>query len=266
MGFLRNRISHEMRLFRHGIGPLQRISMFFRKLLQGRPRSYAMYLSYLSGKSGLEIGGPSPIFRKWNALPVYEAIGRLDNCDFSKSTAWAKHSDTFMFSPRKAPGSTYFCEGSVLTEIPDSTYDFLLSAHNLEHFANPIKALKEWQRVLKPGGVLILVLPHYRDTFDHKRQPTSVDHMFQDFEQNIGEEDLTHLPEILEKHDIKKDLYLDSLEQMQKRALDNLQHRCLHHHVFSEQNSRELLARVGFEVLAVDLRLPFHLCILARMI
>jgi ubiquinone/menaquinone biosynthesis C-methylase UbiE len=77
----------------------------------------------------------------------------------------------FHFPPRKTPGETLFCDGSALVDVPDSTYDVLLSSHNLEHFANPIKALKEWRRVLRPNGALVLVLPKYRETFDHLRQP-----------------------------------------------------------------------------------------------
>ena len=164
------------------------------------------------------------------------------------------------------PGKTIFCDGSALVDIPDATYDVLLSSHNLEHFANPVRALREWQRVLKPDGALVLVLPDYRETFDHRRQPTSVEHMLEDFDQNIGEDDLTHLAEILEKHDLRRDPGAGTFEEFQKRCLGNLSNRCLHHHVFDERNSRELLSRMGFDVVAVDRRLPFHVCLLARLV
>lgn len=225
-----------------------------------------MYLPYVSGKRGLEIGGPSGIFKKGNVLPIYEEIGNLDNCDFSESTVWAKHTKSFIFNPKRAPGNTLFLDGSNLVDVPDSNYDIILSAHNLEHFANPIKALKEWQRVLTPNGTLVLVLPYYRETFDHLREPTKVDHMFEDFEQDVGEDDLTHLSEILEKHDLKRDVAAGSKEDFHKRSLANFSNRCLHHHVFDEHNSHELLSRAGFEILAVELAAPFHICLLARMI
>jgi ubiquinone/menaquinone biosynthesis C-methylase UbiE len=150
--------------------------------------------------------------------------------------------------------------------VPDSTYDFVLSSHNLEHFANPIKAVKEWQRVLHPRGALILTLPYYRYTFDHLRQPTSVDHMFDDFEQSTNEDDLKHLPEILEKHDLTMDIAAGSKQDFHRRSLENFSNRCLHHHVFDEHNSRELLSRAGFRVLSVETVAPPHLCILAQLI
>ena len=81
-----------------------------------------------------------------------------------------------------------------------------------------------------------------------------------------GEDDLTHLPEILEHHDLTKDLAAGSVQEFHKRSMDNLSNRCLHHHVFDEHNSSELLSKVGFDVLALEFRLPFHICILARMV
>lgn len=244
----------------------RRLQFRVKAVKASRPDPFRTYFPYIQGKCGLEIGGPSEIFREANALPIYEEIGRLDNCDFSRSTVWASHTEDFVFNPQKPSGKTLFCDGSALVGVSDATYDILLSSHNLEHFANPVKALKEWQRVLTPRGVLVLVLPYYRATFDHRRKPTSVAHMFDDFDRNIGEQDLTHLPEILEKHDLDQDPGGCTLEQFHQRSLDNLNNRCLHHHVFDEHNSRELLSRIGFQVLALDFWLPFHMCILARMI
>jgi SAM-dependent methyltransferase len=253
-------------LKKNGMSPLRRISRRIKLMRQGRLRNFGTYLPYVYGKGGLEIGGPSAIFKKGNVLPIYEQIGTLDNCDFSKKNVWANHTENFTFDPQKAPGKTLFCEASALVDVPDSSYDFVLSSHNLEHLANPIKALTEWQRALRPDGALILVLPYYRETFDHRRKPTSVDHMFHDYEESTGEDDLHHLSEILEKHDLARDPGAGSWENFHQRSLDNISNRCLHHHVFDEHNSRELLSRVGFEVLDLDLALPFHLCILARML
>jgi phosphatidylethanolamine/phosphatidyl-N-methylethanolamine N-methyltransferase len=43
--------------------------------------------------------------------------------------------------------------------FPDSTFDRLIAAHVLEHLYYPHVALREWVRVLKPGGILSIVLP-----------------------------------------------------------------------------------------------------------
>ena len=41
----------------------------------------------------------------------------------------------------------------------ESTFDRLIATHILEHLPQPHDALREWVRVLKPGGCLSLVLP-----------------------------------------------------------------------------------------------------------
>ncbi len=41
-----------------------------------------------------------------------------------------------------------------------STFDACLNIVTLEHIAEPLQALREMERVLKPGGRLLLVVPH----------------------------------------------------------------------------------------------------------
>ena len=235
-----------------------------RVLLKGRVSCYTLVQQSLKGKSGLEVGGPSSVFGKWyNPLPIYRAVGSLDNCAFSSATIWTSHSNSYVFHQHKKPGKTIICEGSDLCSIPDDSYDFVLSSHNLEHFANPIKALKEWGRVVRPNGFLVLVLPYFAKMFDHRRTPTDVSHLFEDFERNTQENDLTHLPEILQLHDLNMDPQAGSFEQFRERSLKNVANRCLHHHVFDEHNSRELLQRLGMNVIAVEMALPFHIFLFA---
>ena len=42
----------------------------------------------------------------------------------------------------------------------DGSQDAVFSSHCLEHIANYRQALREWFRVLKPGGHLVIVVPH----------------------------------------------------------------------------------------------------------
>lgn len=244
---------------------LKRLSNHIHVLLRRRLCCFEIAVSLVNDKAGLEIGGPSDVFRDWPApLPLYDKVASLDNCDFSSSTTWASHSDIYLFSPRKVPGNTICCEGSDIAVVADNTYDFILSSHNLEHFANPIKALKEWRRITRAGGGLILVLPDYTKTFDHRRQPTPIAHMLNDFVRNSQEDDLTHLPEILRTHDFSMDPGAGSAEEFQRRSLNNSTNRCLHHHVFDEDNSRELLVLAGLEVIAVEKAWPNNIFVLAH--
>ena len=42
---------------------------------------------------------------------------------------------------------------------PDHTFDRLIGTHVLEHLPNPVGVLKEWNRVVRPGGLISIVLP-----------------------------------------------------------------------------------------------------------
>jgi len=52
------------------------------------------------------------------------------------------------------------CCSAVKIPVEKERYDFVYSSHVLEHIWFPEKALIEWLRILKPGGFLILHLPH----------------------------------------------------------------------------------------------------------
>jgi SAM-dependent methyltransferase len=250
---------------------LMMTSLFYRLIrragmvLQGRLGCFETAVDMVKGKNGIEIGGPSQVFRRdGQLLPIYDEVGSLDNCDFSQTNVWAAHNDAFVFSQNHPSGKTIFAEGSELREVPDHQYDFVLSSHNLEHFANPLKALKEWQRISRPHGGLVLVLPNYRFTFDHRRAPTAVAHMLEDYSRGMQEDDLTHLDEILRAHDRDLDPESGSAEEFRQRSLKNFENRCLHHHVFNKQNATELLTKMGAEVLAIETAWPYHIFALAR--
>jgi hypothetical protein len=52
---------------------------------------------------------------------------------------------------------------------------------------------------------MLLIVPHKDKTFDHNRPVSSLNHLVEDLENGVGENDLTHLPEIFELHDLKQD-------------------------------------------------------------
>jgi len=230
--------------------------------LRARLLLHNRLVQLVSQKRGLEIGGPSDLFRPSGLIPIYQLAGSLDNCDFSSTTKWSTHSSAFSYREDKSPGKTFFLDGSKLSSIPDNSYDFVLSCHNLEHFANPVKALREWMRILHPGGTLVVIVPFYRKTFDHRRAPTTVEHMLHDFETDVGEDDLTHLDEVLALHDLEMDPRAGTIEEFSKRSRSNFLNRCLHHHVFNRDNVRDLLTAVGWEPALIQ-QLGVHVCAIA---
>lgn len=56
----------------------------------------------------------------------------------------------------------------------DETFDFVISSHVVEHFYDPIHAIKEWLRVVKSGGYVYMIVPHKERTFDRDRPRTTL--------------------------------------------------------------------------------------------
>jgi SAM-dependent methyltransferase len=72
-------------------------------------------------------------------------------------------------------------DAQTLAGIPDESLDFVISAHVLEHLFDPIGAVGNSIRVLRPGGIFILVIPDMRLTFDCTRPGTDLAHLIRDW-------------------------------------------------------------------------------------
>lgn len=201
----------------------------------------------LRGQVGLEIGGPSKLFRR--DLPIYRVVRALDGVNFSHTTVWEGtliEGRTFRYG-RHGLGHQYICDATDLGRIADARYDFVLSSNNLEHIANPLKAMAEWVRVLRPGGHLLLVLPRKESNFDRRRPITPFRHLLDDHEQGISEHDLTHLDEIVALHDYPMTPDTANAEALRARGLQNFENRCLHHHVYDPGLIEQVLRHSGLE-------------------
>lgn len=241
--------------------------LYVRHFFLNRSELFPKTTDNLRGKSGIEIGGPSQVFASKGIFPVYSIAGHLDNCNFGSVTVWEGHIDegyTFEFDRRKPKGQQFIAEATDMKAISSGSYDFVLSSHVLEHTANPILALMEWIRVLKDDGVLVLILPHKDGTFDHRRPVTTLSHMQEDYDAGVGEDDMTHLPEILALHDFNLDPQAGGMENFKKRSLRNFENRCLHHHVFDTKSAVELVDHMGLQLVGIEPVYPMHVVIVAK--
>lgn len=220
-----------------------------------RHPGHAAYTSLIKGKAGIEIGGPT-IWMFRYILPIYQSAAAVDGVNFSANTIFegdiGANRGRYPYYKGKV-GRQFISEATDLSEIPDQSYDFLLSSHCLEHIANPILAVKEWKRVVKPGGVMMLFVPNKVHTFDHRRPFTTFEHLLSDYEKGTPETDLTHLDEVLEKHDYEIEdraaARFGGAEQFRARARDNFTYRGMHHHVFNADVLKSMFDFVGIETL-----------------
>lgn len=236
------------------------------KLLGAQLREFKPYHDLFDGMKGLEIGGPSKIFTAKDYLPVYNHADRIDGVNFSANTVWEgsiSEGSNFHYTNGKT-GYQFICEGNDLQQIRDNEYDFILSSHNLEHFANPLKAVAEWKRVLKPGGTMLLVLPDRRYTFDQHRPVTAFSHLLEDYKMDMAETDMSHLDDILRLHDFSRDPLSGGAAKFHERALSNYENRCLHQHVFDEQLLEEIFSYFEIRTVFKTFARPFHIIIMGR--
>lgn len=185
-------------------------------------------------KYGVEIGGPSS-----TGTRIYENANGLDNVIFSKNTIWSNHGATYKYYKDKQ-GKVIINDAVNITLVQNDQYDFCFSSHSLEHIANPLKAINEWLRIIKSKGHLIIIVPEKSKCFDHKRSYSKFATLLSQYEKNVGEDDLSTLPEILRNHDLSMDPAAGDFASFTKRSLDNINNRCLHHYVYNDELLMEI--------------------------
>jgi SAM-dependent methyltransferase len=187
-------------IYRHLPAFIRSYVFYFQYSRFSKIPNYEFFVDATHGKKGIEIGGPSLIFQR--VLPIYSNLKSLDGVNFSSNTLWESsinelNSQSEYKIHGKSFGTQYIMDATDLTGIGDDKYGCLLSSNCLEHIANPVKALLEWRRVLVKGGHLVLVLPNKKCNFDNMRNVVDFSHLVDDFENNISENDFTHLKKYL---------------------------------------------------------------------
>lgn len=107
-----------------------------------------------AGKQVLEIGCGRGDFSCWLAR---NTSARITAADFSH-TAVAKGRNFAASLGLKIDWQVMDIQSIA---CPDSTFQFVISSETIEHVPDPIRAISELARVLKPGGKLFLTTPNY---------------------------------------------------------------------------------------------------------
>lgn len=117
---------------------------------------------YLDGLKGIEIGGAAH-------NPFH-----LDtiNVDYSDSMETEFKLGEIQLCGEAMPVDVV-AEGDNLP-FKDESYDFVISSHVIEHFFDPVKAIKEWFRVIKKGGYIFIICPNQYALPEEKRPCTQL--------------------------------------------------------------------------------------------
>jgi SAM-dependent methyltransferase len=131
-----------------------------RRVLWSRAQRRSAFVDgYLRGLTGIEIGGSAQNDYGLDAL----------NVDRYASMETIYKQEEWRLCGRKRPVDIV-APGDELP-LADDSVDFVFSSHVIEHFADPIRALKEWFRVAR--RYVVVVVPHPNRTFDRGRELTS---------------------------------------------------------------------------------------------
>jgi SAM-dependent methyltransferase len=102
------------------------------KSIQRRLHDANFVTRYFRG-NGIDIGaGPDPLDRYSELFPLISSVRAWDIKDG---------------------------DAELMTSCADEQFDFVHSSHCLEHMRNADVALKNWFRILKPGGHLLVIVP-----------------------------------------------------------------------------------------------------------
>ncbi len=102
------------------------------KSIPRRLRDSAFATRYFRGE-GVDIGGkPDPLMLYGYLFPLVASIRTWDLEDG---------------------------DAQLMAGVPDNSMDFVHSSHCLEHLHNPAEGLRNWLRILRPGGHLVITIP-----------------------------------------------------------------------------------------------------------
>jgi SAM-dependent methyltransferase len=124
----------------------------------------------------------------------------------------------------------------------DRSQDFVIASHVLEHVADPIGLLDDIHRVLKVGGIALVLLPDKRRTFDHARPITDLDHLVRDFQSGVTEVDDEHVRSFLQYTDPDYEhTVLGVSDDERSKLFDWHRQRSIHAHVWAEDDFQPVI-------------------------
>ncbi|MGE3172755.1 MAG: methyltransferase domain-containing protein [Planctomycetota bacterium] len=143
-------------------------------------------------------------------------------------------------------------DGERLTTVGDGSQDFAIANHFLEHCEDPIGALRNLLRVVRPDGVVYLSVPDKRFTFDRPRPVTTLAHVLHDHEAGPEGSRAAHYDEV-----VRLTMGLDDEGAIATKVQElRAQEFRIHFHCWTQLEFLELLVtlqrRPGYPAFAVE--------------
>ena len=227
----------------------------------GPVRGSELIAPLISGKRALEIGGPTP-----EPINIYGWLAACDNVAQFADAVHGRKDLATEFNPTgdKILGRTIIANADDLAPIADETYDLLYASHILEHMRDPLGAALAWDRVLKPGGALFLIVPWKNTTFDRFRAPHTLEQLAQKFVRRQQNQDalMVDFEQTVRAIDMDMDYGFppgSSADDLRRRTLETPEGmEMLHWHLFDFHLLTQLFHCLNYNIVAMDLLHPFH--------
>jgi SAM-dependent methyltransferase len=145
-------------------------------------------------------------------------------------------------------------DGEKLAKFADSSQDFVIANHFIEHAQDPIGTIKRHLDVLAPGGILFMAVPDKRETFDQKRPVTPLEHFFKD---HFEGPQWSYMDHVREWVSLVAGATGDAFDAKVKQIVDT--RYSIHFHVWTQNELLEFLVAIRRR-----LNLPFDIVEVTR--
>lgn len=106
-----------------------------------------------------------------------------------------------------------------LRSLKDYKFDFFIANHCIEHLVNPLGFLQNVSRIMKPGSLFLLTVPDKEFTFDQRRELTTNQHLWKDYQNDTKTICNEHLKDFLQNKDVVDKPHQAIVEYFQKNNL-----------------------------------------------
>lgn len=120
----------------------------------------------VDGGVGLEIG---PLTR-----PIVKKPNNIFYLDHMSTAQLRRKYENEPIDPNDIVEVDFIYRNNLKRSVNNKTFDYVIAAHVIEHIPDIISWLKDVQSILKPGGILSLIVPDKRYTFDIFRDESTV--------------------------------------------------------------------------------------------
>jgi SAM-dependent methyltransferase len=142
------------------------------------------------------------------------------------------------------------CKDNTYPFFDTNAFDFVINSHVLEHVTNPGRQIEEWLRIIKPGGILYMIVPDKNFCFDRRRDITTVEHLMAEYDENVSVTSIDHYRDYI--------VNTNGEDGINRNTSEEYIHACfeaqgsIHVHTFTPESINEFFA-------ALSEKLPFEL-------